>query len=96
MRNLSEVIEEMLAVVPAEQIDLRDRLKATKQSSLYAAPEMRQTFWHECRDHLVSYVGKPKEEWQKQVASIFSTHPNIGADVCPKCRRSVSKKRKKQ
>lgn len=72
MRNLSDVVDQMLEVIPTENESLINRLKAAKQSSLFAAPEMQSVFWNECFTSLVSEIGEPVEDWQKKVAAIFS------------------------
>lgn len=72
MRNLSDVVDKMLEVIPTENESLISRVKAAKQSSLYASPEMQSVFWNECFNALVSEIGEPVEDWQKNVAAIFS------------------------
>lgn len=72
MRNLSDVVDKMLEVIPSEKESLRDQLKATKQSSLFAAPEIQSSFWNNCAGILNREIGDPVEDWQKKVASIFS------------------------
>lgn len=79
MRNLSETIDKMLAVIPAEQASLIERLESIKQSSLFAAPEMQASWWRICRCVLmVEFTENGKlslpEEWQKQVAATFSEY----------------------
>lgn len=72
MRNLSDVVDKMLEVIPVENESLINQIKAARQSSLFAAPEMQSVFWNECASALISEIGEPVVEWQKQVAAIFS------------------------
>jgi hypothetical protein len=71
MRKLSDVVDQMLEVIPIEEASLAGRIKAARQSSLVAAPEMQPMFWNECFDALISEIGEPTEDWQKKVAAIF-------------------------
>lgn len=72
MRWLPDVINSMLNLIPKEHFRLIERLKSIKSSSEYAAPEMQNHWWKECSYTLIDEIGNPIEEWQKNVACIFS------------------------
>lgn len=74
MRTLPHVIDKILERIPVEEKtqSLIARLKSTRRSGEFAAPEMMRVFWKECQDALVEEIGDPVEDWQKKVALIFS------------------------
>jgi len=47
MRNLGEVIDSMLAVIPANEVDLIADLNKAKDSFMYTSPETIGTRWEE-------------------------------------------------
>jgi hypothetical protein len=71
VRNLSEVIDAMLAEVPETETALVAGLKRIKQSIGYVAPEGMTIWWRNTQSMLVNEVGVPKCDWQDRVANIF-------------------------
>ena len=75
MRNLVNVIDAMIKNIPENEVDLIKELERIKSDQIqWTAPES-MVRWEE-----VSYVlqdslynPKPKEEWEFQVLSIWST-----------------------
>lgn len=80
MRNLSDVIDQMLEVIPLKKKRLIYSLKNIKDSQNFCAPEMRQEWWVRCWEILNSEVFMGREldqlnkEWHIRVCEIFSTN----------------------
>lgn len=72
-RNLPDVIDAMLVVIPATELRLLYDLKNTKQSSYYAPLENQHLWWRQTQAILAQLVGEPKLDWQWQVAGIFAS-----------------------
>ncbi len=72
MRILANIIDQMIVMIPPREKELIERLKDTKQSSLYAAPELESFWWKVCAKRLTEGAGEPTGGWRKQVALIFS------------------------
>lgn len=45
-RNIGEVIDKMIAEIPDEGSELRDRLAKIKRDAGYTPPEMMETQWY--------------------------------------------------
>lgn len=77
MRDLSEVIEEMLSIVPNTEERLIGRLKDNLESALYSAPEVIGRWWNEVYHTLTEelFDGNINMDWKLKVLSIFSTKP---------------------
>lgn len=72
MRNLIDVINEMLKVIPESEEALRKDLEYHKDSQSYRAPEdMIQ--WKLTHKSLVEHMFPVKEDWQWEVWSVWST-----------------------
>ena len=76
MRNLADVIDQMVEVIPANEETLIARLNATRQSVLFAAPELESFWWNMCAERLNDEIGQPTKKWQKQIGLIFSGRIN--------------------
>jgi hypothetical protein len=75
-RNLSEVIDQMVEVIPKAEVSFIATLASNKSSADFCAPEMVPFWWREVHTTILDYVPSvPVEEWHYQVLSIFSTHP---------------------
>jgi hypothetical protein len=75
-RNLSEVIDHIIAVVPVTEVDFIVSLASNRSSVNFCAPEMLPFWWREVHSTILDNVPSvPVEEWHYQVLSIFSTHP---------------------
>ena len=71
MRDLNEVIEQMLAVIPIDEEDLREALEAWLDTYNYHSVED----WNEVGDILYNYVFSdfyPEIGWQNQLERIWT------------------------
>lgn len=76
-RNLAQIIDDMLTVIPEEQHQLKANLLGVKTSSEYAAPEIQTQWWRKAAEILQAEVPHPEDEdWSMKMADIF-----IGAQV---------------
>jgi hypothetical protein len=80
-RNLVDVIDQMIAVIPETEKQLRGRLESLKTTCVYSSPEQDSARWSHCAEILMGEIGEPVTEWQKKVAEIFSGN-------CADCSRS--------
>ncbi len=74
-RDLTEVIDQILEVVPSDRLNLHARLKSVKDGAMYAAPEMMKQHWSRAQTILASELGNPtkfKDEWMLRVYQIFT------------------------
>mgnify|MGYP003512971563 CR=1 FL=1 len=71
--GLPDVIEKMIAVIPMGNDSLLAKLESTKQSALFAAPEMQSYWWKRCQRILESLVLPIDADWKNKVADIFYT-----------------------
>lgn len=72
MRNLVEVIDNIIEEIPFTEGQLIDRLQDHKSSVSFAAPELITFWWNEVADTLWQEIGEPTLDWQVKVAKIFS------------------------
>ena len=73
-RNLIDVIDSMLALVPKES-DVYHTLNSIRTSEMYRAPENR-IGWTQVSEMLNEFTfNKHTPEWQLAICSIFSTIP---------------------
>jgi hypothetical protein len=72
-RELTEVIDSMLAVVPREEKALIESLEGRRNSCGYTAPEAMRDRWVEVAALLHEYLGKslPDEDWKRKVYYIW-------------------------
>ena len=72
-RKLEDVIEAMLAKIPADQQSFRLKLNSIRRSLNYCAPEQLGFWWHETGNALVDELGVPHKavEWKTQVTAIW-------------------------
>lgn len=74
MRECTEVIKQMLEIVPKENQPLIDDLMWNYNDASYKAPE-EVIQWERTSGTLQKHIVNPKEDWEFQVLSIFSTVP---------------------
>lgn len=73
MRNLKDVINEMLKVIPEDEINLIDALKDVRNDQIYRAPE-DTIGWELVSEELQSIpLNSNSEYWKFKIFSIFST-----------------------
>lgn len=69
-RNLGEVIEQLLAVIPPEEEGLIASLSSVLESAAFSPPEMIDDWWRRTM-HILEEIGQPKSDWQLSVHSIW-------------------------
>ena len=74
MRNCCEVIREIISYVPLNKMDLIKDLEWNYNDAIYKAPEETKQ-WFNLQETLMEHITVPKEEWEFQIYSIFSTVP---------------------
>lgn len=73
MRNLKDVINEMLKVIPEDEINLIDALKDIRNDQIYRAPE-DTIGWELVSEELeLIDLDLDSEYWKFKIFSIFST-----------------------
>lgn len=68
MRKLSDVIEQILSIVPETATGLRTALN---KKLTYAAPEMDAYHWRLTAEILTEQLPVPTEEWHHQLVKIW-------------------------
>ena len=75
MRNLIDVINEMLTVVPKKEKQIISYLKDIQDSQKYRAPE-DMIGWYQVSEMLQGFeYNKKTPMWKLELCSIFSTQP---------------------
>ena len=81
MRNLIDVIDEILPHVPTSETLFIERCEHIKKGLPYKAPESQGMSWVYIQKSILSLCEitdsehRPRFEWQRQILSIFSTIP---------------------
>ena len=73
-RNCCSVISEMIKKVPANNIEFIKDLEWNFEDASYKAPE-ENLQWIRTQKTLIKHITLPKEEWEFEVLSIFTTQP---------------------
>lgn len=77
-RNLIDVIDQMLAVIPATEVRLRLGLESSKQSAAYTSPETIGLRWIDAAERLQNAIGDDfdgivtENGWKLQVMKIWN------------------------
>ena len=75
MRNLIDVIEQLLSVVPEKEEQIRYELLDIQDSQKFRAPE-DMIGWYQVSNMLQTFsFDKKIPRWQMEMGSIFSTQP---------------------
>lgn len=75
MRNLIDVIAQMLVVVPKSEKQIRTELLDIQDSQKFRAPE-DMIGWYQVSNILQSFTfNKRTPKWKLEMCSIFSTQP---------------------
>lgn len=75
MRDLCEIIDRMLEVIPEDQTILREKLESHYESVMLSPPEMILFQWNEVGDTLYQFVFSdfyPEVEWQDKIERIWT------------------------
>ena len=75
MRNISEVIDQMISKVPQDNSKIILLLEKIKEDVSFTAPEAMFIRWRQVSLILQGEMSNPTENWQYEVLSIFSTEP---------------------
>ena len=71
MRNLPDVIDKMLEVIPLENNSLIGGLESIQSSALFAAPEIQSFWWQECASFLNRSISEMSEDLKIKLEHIF-------------------------
>jgi hypothetical protein len=74
IRNCCEIINQMLAEIPATETDFIEDLNWNYKDAWYKAPE-ETIQWQRTMETLMKHIPKPEFDWQWKVLSIFTTKP---------------------
>lgn len=75
MRDLCEVIDKMLVIIPEDQTILREKLNEHYKDVMMSPPEMILFHWNEVGDTLYHYVFSdfyPEIAWQDKIERIWT------------------------
>ena len=73
MRDIIEVLDNVIGVVPDYEHDFKDYLKGLKEDCLYTAPEAMQQRWFAFGGYVSRFIPyPPTEDWQKQAVKYFT------------------------
>lgn len=70
-RDLSSIIDQLFAIIPATETALRAELQAAKGSVDFAAPEMMSHWWRIVARILHQHIGEPSLTWHREVISLW-------------------------
>ena len=72
-RNLMNVIENSLKIIPSTETDLIEKLKWILNSCCYTAPDVMYIRWNEFMAALNEYLpSKPETEWQENLQKFIN------------------------
>lgn len=77
-RDIVEVINQIIEKVPIDNIEFRKRLQWVMEDSYYKAPELMWISWERLQEAIIEFIPpekRPKEDWECEILSIFSTIP---------------------
>ncbi len=76
-RNLCEVIDQMLAIIPKTETEFRDSLWDNRSSAEYISPETLGLRWKVAAETLEDFMPNENippanwQEWQRQVVDVW-------------------------
>ena len=72
-RNIMNVIENSLKIIPSTETDLIEKLKWILNSCCYTAPDVMYIRWNEFMAALNEYLpSKPETEWQENLQKFIN------------------------
>lgn len=71
-RDLTKVLDEILALVPETELALRAQLTSLRETVLYQPPELAPNMWHRASAILELAIPRLEQEWQIAVARVFA------------------------
>jgi len=72
MRNCCQVIHQMMEKIPTDKIDFIKDLQWNYEDASFKAPE-ETLQWYRTQSTLIKHIPQPKEDWEFEVLSIFTT-----------------------
>ncbi len=79
MRELFEVVEKMLPLVPKDKTDFIQALESIKVSAAFAPPELMHFWWKSCAEVLYDHIPDDPEpngeDWEKELVKIWQDKP---------------------
>lgn len=72
MRNICDVIDEMVLFIPENENSLVRQLEKLRYYAGFSAPEMQSFWWNEVSSVLENYIPDIDEEWKIQIGIIFN------------------------
>lgn len=78
MRNLLDVIDQMIACIPSEERDFIHQLQQNRSSMEYTAPELIGLRWKNTAITLHEHLGNPpfSDEWKQKIYNIWMNDEN--------------------
>lgn len=74
MRDYREIVEQIMEKIPLSKKNFKSHLQGIYEDSFYKAPESRIP-WDRTCEILNIHIPIPKEEWEYEIVSIFTTTP---------------------
>lgn len=72
MRNLFEVINQILSLIPSDKTDFIQSLISAKESVAFAPPELMRYWWRTCAEILEeNMTASIDHEWEKEIIKIW-------------------------
>ncbi len=73
-RDITKVIDAMLAVIPTGMLELRNELRAVASKAGYVAPEIMNMVWSNGTEVIARHFPTPDKlvPWQRQVVAIWT------------------------
>ena len=71
-RNLDEVVDKIISIIPKDEHDLINSLKNQKTDLFNIAPEIKYRYWNDVANILRKYIPTNETEWHKKVEEEFS------------------------
>lgn len=78
-RNIGDVIDQVLSVIPAGETALREALEGVRSDSRYRAPEMQRLSWEAASNALGAALGERgmTEPWVRQVFELWTGRTSL-------------------
>jgi len=82
MRDLSRIVGFLCKeVIPAEEVALKQELKAIVERAIYVPPECHAGFWRAVGETLYRHAGMPEgEPWKIRLGNVFNDKEKVPED----------------
>ena len=71
MRNLVEVLDRIIAIIPPEEAAAIAAIRAVQTSARCTAPEVAVDRWLQAAFVIATHLGEPDTPWKQQVCRVF-------------------------